>query len=254
MRIHHRRFQFKVVLFGKRSYCLHFGESLKSVFAHKAWYAGVETLKRFASVPCAPVVAVGNLPAFGSAPIGFVGRTVHIETGAVQTLYHLRQQLTEQYVVSAFHFGKCLGCVFSLPSPVAHALVYLVVATPHGERRMSAQTLYVIFCLSLHAFDEQRVVRIGAAGEHEVLPYQYAVAVGLGVEIVVFVDAASPHAQHIHVGSLYVFKNTLVALGRDVGQQGVVGYEVSSLGKHRLAVHYEVERLAVFVVVHHHLD
>ena len=93
---------------------------------------------------------------------------------------------------------------------------------------------------------------ISAAGEHEVLPYQYAVAVGFAVEIVVFVYAASPHAQHIHVGSLYVFKYTLVALGRDVGQQGVVGDEVGTLGKHRLAVHCEVERLAVFVVVHHH--
>lgn len=119
---------------------------------------------------------------------------------------------------------------------------------------MSAQTLYVIFCLTFHTFKEQRVVRIGAAGEHEVLPYQYAVAVGFAVKVVVFVDAASPHAQHVHVGSLYVFNNTLVALGRDVGQQGVVGYEVGTLGKHRLAVHYEVERLAVFVVVHHHLD
>ena len=203
-------------------------------------------------MPCTPVVAVGNLPAVGAAPIGFVWRAVHIEAGTVQALHHLRQQLTEQYVVSAFHFGKCLGCVSSLPSPVAHTLVYLVVATPHGERRMSAQALYVVLSLTFHTFKEQRVVRICAAGEHKVLPYQYAVAVGFAVKVVVFVDAATPHAQHIHVGSLYVFKYTLVALWRDIGQQGVVGYEVGTLGKHRLAVHYEVERLAVFVVVHHH--
>ena len=95
-------------------------------------------------------------------------------------------------------------------------------------------------------------MRIRTAGEHEVLPYQYAVAVCLVVELVVLVDASTPHTQHIHVGSLHVLKYAFVSLLRHVWQQGVVGNEVGTLCKHRLAVHHEVERLAVLVVVHHH--
>ena len=154
MRIHHGRLQLKVLLFGERAYRLHLGERLETVFAHEARDVRVETLERLASVPCAPVVAVGSLPTIRSAPVGFVGRAVHVEPCAVEPLHHLWQQLTEQHVVSTLHLGKSLGRVFSLPSPVAHSLIYLVVAAPHGKRRMSAQTLYVVFSLALHPSDE----------------------------------------------------------------------------------------------------
>ena len=154
MRIHYRRLQFKVFLFGERAYRLHLGERLETVFAHEARHVRVEALERLASMPCAPVVAVGSLPTVGASPVGFVGRAVHIESAVVEPLHHLRQQLTEQHVVSTLHLGKSLGRVFSLPSPIAHSLIYLVVAAPHGKRRMSAQTLYVVFCLALHPSDE----------------------------------------------------------------------------------------------------
>ena len=138
-------------------------------------------------------MTVGYLPTFGATPIGFIRRAVHIETVGIETLHHIGQQLTEQYIIATVHFGKSLGSVFVLPSPVANSFVNLIITTPHGQRRMSAQTLYIIFSLSLYTFQEQRVVRVSGTSEQKILPYQDTVAVGLIVELIVFVYTASPH-------------------------------------------------------------
>ena len=75
-----------------------------------------------------------------------------------------------------------------------------VVAAPDGDRRVRAEPSYLMIDLGAHLGEEIRRRRIEVAGEHEVLPDQQAELVAEIVEEILFVEAAAPHADHVHVG------------------------------------------------------
>jgi hypothetical protein len=86
-----------------------------------------------------------------------------------------------------------------LPAPLLPGGLVLVVARPQRQAGMVAQAADVFDRLLADVGNERLVARVHAAGEHEVLPDQQPQLVGEVVEAVVFVDAAAPHAHHVHV-------------------------------------------------------
>ena len=114
---------------------------------------------------------------------------------------------------------------------------------------MVAQTAHIVDGLGADAGYELVVGRIGGAGEHEVLPYHDACAVAKFVETVVLVDAAAPHADHVHVHVLGVEHMFLVFFAGDAGEEVVERHHVHAFHEHGLAVDLEVEVVAVLVLV-----
>lgn len=80
------------------------------------------------------------------------------------------------------------------------------------------------------------VLRIGGAGQHEVLPHHDAVLVAQVVELVGLVDAAAPGAHHIGVGFHKIADAALVVALGDTGDEGVVGNPVVAVRVHRTSL------------------
>ena len=87
-------------------------------------------------------------------------------------------------------------------------------------------------------------LRIGGAGQHEVLPHHDAVLVAQVVELVGLVDAAAPGAHHIGVGFHKIADAALVVALGDTGDEGVVGNPVVAVRVHRHVVDVDLERTA----------
>ena len=234
---HHAGFERIVAGLGKGADGLHLWKRLEAILAHKARYLLVERLEAFLAVPCAPVVAVAHAPALGSSPVGLQWRGVHVEASAVVGAHPCGQQLAEQLVVAPLHLLPLPIGVLLSPSPIAHALIDFVVARPQGQRGVVAKPTDVVGGLFPDAPEEGGVGGIGGAGEHEILPDQDSRLVGSLIERVVLVDAATPHAQQVHVGGLGVGDDLAVAVPANARQQGIVGNVVGALGKHWLPVY-----------------
>ena len=137
MSIHHLRFQCIIFRWGKSSNRLHFRKCLKTKLTHKTRNFRIQTFKRFLTIPDTPIMAVCNLPTFGTSPIGLVRRTMHIETMRIKFSYFTRQQLTEKFVIALLHSFHNTGIsVFLIPSPVAHTFINFIVSTPHSQTGM----------------------------------------------------------------------------------------------------------------------
>ena len=197
-------------------------------------------------------MAVAHLPALRPAPVGLQRRAFQVEATRIKFFHLLWQKLTEKYIISLLHLLIDFGRIFLLPPPVAHTLVNLIIAAPHGQRRMVAQTTNVIFRFRFYTTQKGRVMGISGASEHEVLPHQDATSVGFLKERIVLVDTAAPHTHHIHIGRLHILQQTAVALARNTWQQRIRRNQVCTFGKHRHPVHFEVKTLAVLVFFLHY--
>ena len=110
-------------------------------------------------------------------------------------MHEIRQQFVKQAAV-------ILPTHRVLPTgAIRHALFNLVVAAPQRHAGMMAQAADVVLRFGFDVRHEIGVeAGIGAAGEHEILPDGDSVFVAQIIKGIVFVDAAAPNAQHIHVG------------------------------------------------------
>ena len=95
--------------------------------------------------------------------------------------------------------------------------------------------------LGLDLGGEPVLLRVGGAGEQEVLPDQHAEFVAAGVELLGLVDPAAPDPQQVHVGIDGVGDPPRVAVGVDLGQERVVGNPVGTADLDRFAVHPNLE-------------
>ena len=77
--------------------------------------------------------------------------------------------------------------------------------------------------------------------EHEVLPDHDAELVAQVVELVGFVVAAAPMADHVHVGVDGRLQDLAVLLRGDAGGEAVEGNDVGAFAEHRDAVDDELE-------------
>lgn len=105
----------------------------------------------------------------------------------------------------------------------------------------------VVACLRLHFGADRLLLRVGGAREQEVLPGEQAQLVGEVVEVVVFVDAAAPHAHEVDPRGCGLPQSTLVPRAVDAWEERVVGDPVDALHPHRLLVDDQFERTPVVV-------
>src|SRR5690606_20908201 len=89
----------------------------------------------------------------------------------------------------------------------------------------------------------------GGTGKHEVLPDADAQFVADVVKGVVLINAAAPHAQHVHVGGGSIHQQTAVIVGGQARDEGIRRNPVGAFGEERHAVDGELERFAPFVRV-----
>ena len=119
---------------------------------------------------------------------------------------------------------------------------------------MIAEALDVVLGFFGYPTEEVRIARISGTSEDKVLPYQDTHLVGRFIEAVVLVNAPTPHTNQVVVGILHILHQLAVTRRGYLRKEGIVRNEVRPLGKHRLSVHHEVERLSVLVVFQYHLD
>jgi hypothetical protein len=118
----------------------------------------------------------------------------------------------------------------------------LVVAAVEREARVASQTTYLVAGLRLDLGDEGGwLLGVGGAGEHEVLPDEEAHGVTEVVEGIMLVDAATPDAQHVHVGLRSRTEQRLVAFVFHSTDEGVGGDPVRAAGEDRHTVQHDPE-------------
>ena len=129
-------------------------------------------------------------------------------------------------------------------------MLKFVVAAPEGDAGMMAHALDVIgqFCLNIR---DKLLIRAGirAAREHQILPDRDAVAVAQVVKHVIFINAAAPDAQHVHVGLRCAGNQVFVKFRSDAGDERVCRNPVRAFRKIRHAVDDKLKRFAPLVGV-----
>ena len=112
---------------------------------------------------------------------------------------------------------------------------------------MVAQTLDVVDGFHAHVLQQRPFGRVDRTGVHEILPDQDALTVAKLIEIVVFVDAAAPDPEHVHIDVDRVLDRALVGFGSDAGQEAVAGDVVGALAENGFAVEQEPQAASVGV-------
>ena len=123
-----------------------------------------------------------------------------------------------------------------LPVPVLVAPQVLVAAVVQGQRGMRCQPYDVLPGLGLDLLPQRRLLRVGGAGQQEVLPDEQSSLVASSIEVLALVDAAAPDAYQIHVGGHRLVQPAFEPLSRDPGQEMVVRDPVDALGEQRTAI------------------
>ncbi len=110
------------------------------------------------------------------------------------------------------------------------------------------QAGHLIAQLGFDICKESRIGRVHGATEHAVLPHQDALLVTELVEVLLFVQAASPDAQHVHVCIDGILQQLIVAFTREPAHEGVQGNPVGTFCKDVPAVHRENHALSAFCI------
>src|SRR4051812_38560343 len=101
---------------------------------------------------------------------------------------------------------------------------------------MWCQSDDVLAGLGLDLLPQRRFLRVGGAGQQEVLPDEQAPLVASPVEILALVDAATPDANEIDIRGHRLVQPAFESFSRDPGQEMVVGDPVDTLGEQWSAV------------------
>ncbi|MNE78005.1 hypothetical protein D3C80_1743680 [compost metagenome] len=119
--------------------------------------------------------------------------------------YRLRQNPVENLFISVPQRLTDFGAQLLLPAPALILLelrpggVDFIIAAPQCNTRVIAQPAHIVLCFFPHILQEHFVSRVHAAGKHKVLPYQQAVLITQTIEYFLFIKAAAPHPQHVHI-------------------------------------------------------
>ena len=116
---------------------------------------------------------------------------------------------------------------------------------------MVLKATHLIISLSSNIIKESTVCWIGCASKHKVLPNKYPPAVSLLIETLIFVNTATPYAQHIHLGKLYIIKEFAESLVRTLSQDIISGNIVCALSKQGLFIDLKIKTRALVVGLSH---
>ena len=241
---HDFRFDVVVLRQGVFFYRIELREGLEAVFTDETPDVVFILLETVFLVPYAPIVVVAA--GCRQKLVGVYGSVRHGGRGPVVVAVgvggdDLREQMVEQVGVCLENPGFFGFGVPLLPAPACPCRVDFVVAAPQRQTGVVAQAHHIVDSLLADIFQKFAVSRIHGAGKGEILPDHDTVPVAQVVKMVVFIDAAAPHANHVHVGVGGVLHHLLVILRRDAGQEHVVGYHVGAFGKYGHAVQFKVE-------------
>src|SRR5580698_2158572 len=114
--------------------------------------------------------------------------------------------------------------------PVEGGLSF-VVAGPKNDAGMVAQAADLVFGFSLHRELETVGPRLPVVAVHEVLPNHDAELVADLVELVALVVAATPMANHVHVGVASRLKDAAIVRRRDAIRKAVEWNDVRAFGE-----------------------
>ncbi len=113
---------------------------------------------------------------------------------------------------------------------------------------MVAQPFDVVDSFLPHVGQKSIVGGVGGAAEDKILPHQDTPLIGLAVELLIFVDATSPDAHHIHVCLFDVIEHLCVVSAILLRGEDLPGDIVGSFGKKWSAVYLEEERTALRIL------
>ena len=146
------------------------GEGLHPKLTHEPRETLPQDLEGLTPIPYPPVMALAEAQRLGSPPVRRVGATLDIGAEGIVLAELARDELTkETHIVPSEELVGLLG-VLLLPAPVLHGFTYLIIATPHCDRGLGAQTTDVVHELSGDIAEEGIVPGVGRTGKHEVLP------------------------------------------------------------------------------------
>ncbi|SCD52380.1 hypothetical protein GA0115239_102938 [Streptomyces sp. BpilaLS-43] len=168
-----------------------------------------------------------------------VGRARPVRAGGVR----LGAQGGQQLVVVAVPPGAAVQSL--LPAPVGVALQVLVVAAPQDQRGVRGEPDEVLADLGGHLVVQRLLLRVGGAGEGEVLPDQQPLLVAEFVEVVALVETAAPDADQVGVRGEGLVQAVGESPPGEAGREAVVRDPVHASYEDRLAVDGDPERLAL---------
>lgn len=128
------------------------------------------------------------------------------------------------------------------PAPVGVALQVLVVAAPQDQRGVRGEPVDVLPGLGGDLVVQRLLLRVGGAGEGEILPDQQALLVREFVEVVTLVEAASPDPYEVDPCRDRFVEAVGEVVPGDPGREAVVGDPVHPADEDRLVVDRDPER------------
>src|SRR5207237_9741110 len=112
---------------------------------------------------------------------------------------------------------------------------------------MIAQAPHLVNRLLAHVVEKRRIAGIHAAAEHEVLPDHDPEFVADIEELVGFVIAAPPGADHVHVGFARGAETPAILLSGDSRGKTIKRNRVSALAEYRDSIHHKFKALAPLI-------
>src|SRR5665648_157258 len=147
--------------------------------------------------------------------------------------------------------GRFLIChfFFFFPAPTKPGSQNFIIPAPQSNTWVVAQTLDVVNSFLFYIFLKRGIVRKHGTCKHKNLPDKNYVFVAYIIEPVIFVNTATPNAQHIKVGDLSGVNNLLIHLISYTGFKNIVWNVIRSFHKYRNTIQFEVERSSFFVFI-----
>jgi len=204
-----------------------------------------------ALVPDVPVVDVAPFGHVGIVPVLAAGRRSRpVGPRGVFFCDGLADRVEIQRPVVLGQLAVFVG----LGEPVVQRLLVFVVATPQRDAGVVGQPPDLIAGFGLDGGEKGVVGGVQRTGVHEVLPDEQAEFVTPLVEVLVFVVATAPHADHVHVRVNGALQAVVVDLVGHPVVQRVGGNPVCALGEDGFAVDDKIEGLATSVCLADEFD
>ena len=223
------------------------GKRLEAVLAVEAAVMLLESSTGDALRPGSPIMEIRLQRVQIASVFGAPRRCGRIAHAAAQAVHYCRKIVI--VLLPVLSHGSIVKRPSGPDAPAVPHFAAFVIAAPQRYAGVISQAAHIVGGLVQNAPAELSLIRIDAAAEHEVLPDEHSGLVAERVEIIVFVNAASPHAQHVHAGGGSIAHDPLVLTLAYAGKENIVGNIVGAFHKHRHPVEQETETASLSVTL-----
>ena len=247
--IHHRREHVELILRTERLHRLQRRKRLEPEFRTETRLHLVIRIEILPAMPHLPVVHVAAgvvVPAVVEIIRPAARRTRPEHPFRITRLDHAEQFTVEPVIVNEV----CRALFRAIPAGGAD---HLVVAAPDRQRCVMTQPLDLKFQFETDVLDELRRRWINRTREHHILPDHDPLAVTEFVEDLMFILAAAPDPEHVHIGQPGRFDQILVNRRRLARRERIHRNPVRTLAENIHAVDAEIHRCSEFIRLIDHL-